>query len=98
MKVTIVHVHVKPECVDAFIRATEHNHLNSILESGNLRFDILQDPCDLTHFVLYEAYDTEESSAAHKLTSHYLEWRDQVAEMMSTPRQGIPMKGLFPSV
>jgi autoinducer 2-degrading protein len=39
--------------------------------------------------MLYEAYESEEASAAHKNTAHYLKWRDKVANWMAEPRKGI---------
>ncbi len=96
MPVTLVHVYVKPEFVTAFIEATRRNHELSVKEQGNLRFDILQDVTDPGKFVLYEAYDTEQSVAAHKETPHYFAWRDTVAPWMAKPREGIKHKLLFP--
>jgi autoinducer 2-degrading protein len=96
MHVTLVHVHVKPESLDAFIQATIENHENSVQEPGNLRFDLLQDPHDPCHFVLYEAYREEADAKAHKQTAHYLAWRDKVADMMAQPREGVPMRGIRP--
>lgn len=97
MHVTLVHVVVKPECIDAFIAATRTNHEASVREPGNRRFDILQSPDDPGRFILYEAYASAEDAAAHKQTAHYAQWRDTVAPMMAAPRQGVPMRGLFPS-
>ena len=96
MHVTLVHVSVKPEDVDAFIAATRANHEASIMELGNRRFDVLQMPKDSTRFVLYEAYATAADAAAHKETAHYLAWREAVADMMAEPRRGEPTVGLFP--
>lgn len=97
MHVTLVHVRVKPENVDAFIAATRANHEASINEPGNRRFDVLQNPDDPTRFVLYEAYVSATDAAAHKETSHYLNWRETVASMMAKPRRGEPMNGIFPA-
>ena len=96
MHVTIVHVSVKPEAVDAFIEATRANHEASVQEPGNRRFDVLQSPDDPTAFILYEAYADAADAAAHKETAHYLTWRETVAEMMAEPRRGVPFSGLFP--
>ena len=96
MHVTLVHVHVMPDHIDDFIRASGDNHAASIQEPGNLRFDILQSPDDPTRFVLYEAYRSAEDAAAHKATAHYLTWRETVADWMAEPRQGVPFNGLFP--
>jgi autoinducer 2-degrading protein len=97
MHVTLVHVTVKPEAVDAFIEATRANHQASVNEPGNRRFDVLQTPDDATRFVLYEAYASAAHAAAHKETPHYAIWRDTVAPMMAEPRKGVAMRGLYPS-
>jgi len=96
MQVTLVYVEVKAEHVGDFIEATRNNHLASIEESGNRRFDILQSADDPCQFVLYEAYASQEDAAAHKQTSHYLTWRDRVADWMASPRKGVPYHGLCP--
>lgn len=98
MHVTLVHVQVKPEHVDAFVEATRRNHEASIREPGNLRFDVLQRDDDPTGFVLYEAYRSAEDAAAHKQTAHYAAWRDAVGDWMAEPRQGVLHRGLFPEV
>ena len=97
MIVTIVHVEVKAEFIEAFVEATRHNHENSVKEPGNFRFDILRDSQNPGKFVLYEAYETEEAVAAHKQTAHYATWRDAVGPWMAKPREGIRHQMLFPS-
>ena len=96
MFVTLVHVKVKPEHLEDFIRATELNHHLSVKEAGNLRFDVLQKGENPLEFVLYEAYENQESAAAHKETAHYLAWREAVASWMAVPREGIRYNGLLP--
>ncbi|MBK7423113.1 MAG: antibiotic biosynthesis monooxygenase [Propionivibrio sp.] len=97
MHVTLVHVRVRPEDIDAFIAATRANHQASVTEPGNRRFDVLQAPDDPARFILYEAYASAADAAAHKETAHYLAWREAVADMMAEPRRGEPMNGLFPA-
>ncbi|MEO1765820.1 antibiotic biosynthesis monooxygenase [Thiobacter aerophilum] len=97
MHVTLVHVHVKPEHVADFIAATRENHLASVAESGNLRFDVLQQAEDPTRFVLYEVFRDAAAAAAHKQTAHYLKWRDLVAPWMAEPRQGVAHHLLCPA-
>ena len=96
MHVTIVHVWVKPGSSEAFIEATRANHLASVQEPGNLRFDLLRDADDPDKFVLYEAYASADDAAGHKETGHYLKWRETVADMMARPRQGMVHEGLLP--
>lgn len=98
MHVTLVHVQVVPDHIEDFIEACQRNHEASVQEPGNLRFDVLQDPDDDGHFILYEAYATADDATAHKQTQHYLTWRDAVAAWMESPRKGVPMNGLFPRV
>ncbi len=95
MYVTLVYVHVKPEHVEDFIEAIRPNQEGSIREPGNVRFDILQSADDPSRFVAYEAYVDEAAAKAHKETPHYLVWRDQVADWMAEPRQGVRYDGLF---
>ncbi len=98
MHVTLVHVRVKPDHVQDFIDATRANHMASVQESGNYRFDVLQTPDDQTRFILYEAYIDAAAVAEHKKTAHYLLWRDKVADWMAEPRQGVQYTGLFPII
>jgi len=97
MYVTIVHVHVKAENIEDFINACRLNHEASVMEDGNLRFDVIQQQNDPARFILYEAYESQETAALHKNTNHYLKWRDTVADWMASPRQGIVHNGLFPA-
>ncbi len=96
MLVVHVHVHVKPEHVDAFRAATLENAAASLREPGIARFDVLQDTADPTRFVLVEAYRTPEAPAQHKETDHYRKWRDTVADMMAEPRFSVKYDAVFP--
>ncbi len=96
MHIVLVHVHVKPEFVEAFRQASLENARNSIREPGIARFDVIQQADDPARFILVEVYRTEEAPARHKETAHYLQWRDSVAEMMAEPRQGVRYRNLFP--
>jgi autoinducer 2-degrading protein len=96
MITTIVYISVKEAKLEAFIAASEKNHMHSVKEKGNMRFDILQLEDNSTQFVLYEAYEDEASAAAHKETAHYKEWRETVADWMAEPRKGVRYQGIKP--
>ena len=96
MLVVHVHIHVKPECVEAFKQATIANARESIKEPGIAAFDCVQQQDDATRFVLVEAYRTPQAPAAHKETKHYQTWRDAVAPMMAEPRTSVKFENLFP--
>jgi quinol monooxygenase YgiN len=96
MHIVLVYVQVKAECIQAFIEASLDNARNSVLEPGVARFDIIQQKDDPTRFILVEVYRTTSDPARHKETAHYNRWRDAVADMMSSPRQGVAYQNLFP--
>jgi quinol monooxygenase YgiN len=96
MLIVHVHVHVKPECVEAFKAATRLNARLSLLELGVLRFDVLQQADDPTKFVLVEIYRDAAAAAAHKETPHYPVWRDAVAPMMAEPRTSVKFEKVYP--
>ena len=96
MLVVHVHVHVKPEHVEAFRQATLDNARHSVQELGIARFDVVQQADDPNRFVLVEAYRTAEAVAAHKATAHYARWRDAVADLMAEPRTAVKYANVFP--
>jgi quinol monooxygenase YgiN len=96
MQIVHVHVHVKPEHIEAFRAATMENARQSVREPGVVRFDVIQREDDPTRFVLVEIYRTPEAPAAHKATVHYAAWRDAVAPMMAEPRTSQRYVAVFP--
>ena len=96
MQVIHVHVHVKPEFVEAFRAATIANASNSLKEPGVARFDVIQRQDDPARFVLVEVYRTAEAVAAHKDTAHYAVWRDAVADLMAEPRSSVKYTEVYP--
>lgn len=95
MLIVHVHVRVKPECVEAFRRATVENASYSVKEPGIARFDVCQQQDDPTRFVLIEVYRTADAPAKHKETAHYAKWRDAVADMMAEPRTSVKYGEVF---
>ena len=96
MIVVHVHVHVKPDGIEAFRRATIENAQNSVKEPGIARFDVMQQADDPARFTLVEVYRTAEAVAAHKATAHYARWRDAVADLMAEPRAAVKYTNVFP--
>jgi autoinducer 2-degrading protein len=96
MLVVHVRVQVKPECIDAFKKATLANAQASVKEPGIARFDVVQQSDDPTRFVLVEVYRNDQAPAHHKETAHYAAWRDTVAPMMAQPRSSVKYSNVFP--
>ena len=95
MFVVSVDIHVVADKLDRFIDATLENARNTRKEPGNLRFDVLQDKSEPTHFGLYEVYHSADDLKAHQQTEHYFRWRDTVADWMAKPRQAHKYETLF---
>ena len=96
MLIVHVHVHVKPESVEAFRSASIENARNSVQEPGIARFDVIQAADDPTRFVLVEVYRDADAPGKHKETAHYAVWRDAVAPMMAEPRSSTKYHNAFP--
>ncbi|MGW8325164.1 MAG: putative quinol monooxygenase [Desulfobacterales bacterium] len=96
MFIVHVFVHVKPDRIEEFKKATLENARNSVLEPGIARFDVVQHLEDPTRFILVEVYRTPEDPARHKETAHYQTWRDTVEDMMAESRTSIKLTNLFP--
>jgi quinol monooxygenase YgiN len=96
MFIVQVHVHVKPESVEQFCKATLANARSSMEEPGVARFDVLQQEEDPTRFLLVEVYRAPEDAGRHKETTHYQVWRDGVADMMAEPRASVKYENVFP--
>ena len=94
--IVLVHVHVKPECVEAFKLASVANASASVQEAGIARFDVIQQQDDPNRFVLVEVYKEADAPARHKETAHYDAWRDAVVDMMAEPRFSVKYEGVFP--
>lgn len=97
MLIVHVHVHVKPEFIDAFKQATAENARNSVKEPGIARFDVIQRADDPARFILVEVYRSQQATLDHKETTHYQVWRDTVAGMMAEPRASLKYSNVFPA-
>ena len=95
MLIVHVHVHVKPDCIEAFKKATLENAHASVNEPGIARFDVVQQENDPTRFVLVEVYRDKDAPAKHKETAHYRKWRDTVALMSAEGRTSVKFREVF---
>ena len=96
MHILHVHVHVKPEHLDAFQTATIENAGHSVQEPGCVRFDVIQQADDPTRFVLIEIYRDAQSHAAHRETPHYHAWIERVTDMLAEPRTRTVYRNVHP--
>jgi len=96
MLIVHVHVHVKPEHIEAFRQATIDNARNSVMEPGIARFDVIQQADDPARFVLLEVYRNLEATVQHKQTAHYYAWAARVTDMLAEPRTRVTYANVYP--
>jgi autoinducer 2-degrading protein len=96
MHILLVRVHVKPDRLDDFQRATIENASHSLQEPGCVRFDVIQQADDAARFVLVEVYRDALGHAAHRETPHYLAWSERVADMLAEPRTRTVYRNVHP--
>lgn len=94
MYCVMVTVRCKPGTGEAFLAAALRNREGTRTEPGNVRFDVLRSenpaaPGEIEQFFLLEIYRSPEAFAEHQKTPHYFAFRDEVADMMAEPRQGM---------
>ncbi|WP_103332022.1 antibiotic biosynthesis monooxygenase [Pseudotabrizicola formosa] len=86
MFVQLVHIRVKPDKIDAFLDAFRINYDGTTQEPGNLRFDVLQDREEPTHFTIVEVFRSAESVDDHRNTDHYRQTVALLDDIMEGPR------------
>lgn len=69
--VLTVQIRIKPENVDAFMKAVLENARNARNEPGCRQFEVLVDPQERTRVMLFEVYDDESAFEAHQQTAHF---------------------------
>ena len=96
MQVTLVSVDVTPGDEEDFASESIANALASVEEPDNCRFDVLRAVEDPSKFLLVEIYKTAAGPVAHKETDHYAQWRENVQDMMATPRSARKYVPVYP--
>ncbi len=91
-----VHIHVRPDAIEAFKAITHANALGSHQEPGCLLFEVLQQEDEPTRFTLVEVWASPEAHAAHRETPHYLTWKDQVEPLQAERRHAVRYTNLTP--
>lgn len=86
MYIVVVHSHIKEEHVERFREITIQNAEASRREEGCVRFDVMQQTDDPTHFTFIEMFESEEAGTIHKETSHFKKWLEEAPTLMVEAR------------
>lgn len=96
MKVTLVHIYIKKECIDQFLAELEILHNLSLQEEGVIAYDIIQDELDKGKFVIIETYTNDEAEELHRNAEHTSAWRKKAAPWLAYARVHIKHQVIFP--
>ena len=66
-----VDIRIKPENIDAFMAKLRVNAAAARKEAGCKVFDVVVDPNDRAHVMLYEIYDDAKAFEAHQQTAAF---------------------------
>jgi len=86
MYIVVVHSHIQEEHVEKFKELTIQNAEATRSEEGCVRFDVLQQMDDPTHFTFIEIFKSKEDGARHLETSHFKKWLEEAVPLMVEQR------------
>ncbi len=90
------HHFIKPEMIEAYKQAILENARQTIKEPGVIRFDVLQDKEDPSHFALFEAYKDQEARENHLETAHFLAFKEVALETFAKKGHGFEFEAIHP--
>ena len=79
-----VDIRIKPENVDAFMRKLAENATAARKEPGCRQFDVVVDPDDRTHMMLYEVYADDRAFEAHQQTPHFKKYVAEAVPLLAS--------------
>jgi autoinducer 2-degrading protein len=82
-----VALRIKPENVAAFMKQVLENAAEARKEPGCRHFDVLVDPEDPTHVMLYEIYDDEAAFGAHQATGHFKRYLAEAVPLLESRKR-----------
>ncbi len=84
-----IHATLKPESVEPFKTASITLAEQTIRETGNTRFEILQNVEDPTRLVMFEAYKNKSAMGAHMQSIPFMLWKSSVEAMYAKKSLGL---------
>jgi quinol monooxygenase YgiN len=76
----MIHITMKPDRADEFLKVAEEDARQSALEPGNLRFEIYRQDEDPLKLVVFEMYRDQAALEAHRATPYVAAWRQAVTD------------------
>ena len=79
-----VDIHIKPENVDAFMAKLAENAAAARGEAACKQFDVVVNPKDRTHVMLYEVYLDEKAFEAHQQTAAFKKYLAEAVPLLAS--------------
>ena len=79
-----VDIRIKPENVDAFMARLAENAAAARREPGCRQFDVVVDPTDRAHVMLYEVYDDEKAFEQHQQTPAFKKYVAEAVPLLAS--------------
>ena len=79
-----VDIHIKPENVDAFMAKLAENAAAARREAACKQFDVVVNPKDRTHVMLYEVYLDEKAFEAHQQTAAFKKYLAEAVPLLAS--------------
>ena len=79
-----VDIRIKPDNVDAFMAKLAENAAAARREPGCKQFDVVVDPKDRTHVMLYEVYDDEKAFEQHQQTPAFKKYVAEAVPLLAS--------------
>jgi autoinducer 2-degrading protein len=90
------HHFIKPDMIEAYKEAILKNAHETMKEPGVIRFDVLQDKEDPSHFALFEVYRDMEAREHHLQTAHFFSWKEVALEAFDRKGYGHEYEAVHP--
>ena len=87
--VLAVHITLKPENADKFMRMLEANASAARKEPGCKQFDVLVDPSDQNKVMLYEVYADQAAFDAHQQTPHFKKYLAEAVPLVAGRQRSV---------
>ena len=84
-----VDIHIKPENVEAFLAKLAENAAAARAEAACIQFDVVVDPKDRTHVMLYEVYDDERAFEQHQQTPAFKKYIAEAVPLLASRERHI---------
>jgi len=89
MFVLQVDIRIKPENVESFMKQLAENAAAARKEPGCKQFDVLVDPNDKAHVMLYEVYNDEKAFEAHQQTPHFKKYVAEAVPLLASRQRHV---------